>query len=79
MTQDPQTPASQASPDSTTDSDHSPAFSSPDFTLPGAAFGLMIGGGIATIYPVQAKAILTVAISVGWLGGFAATLAAESL
>lgn len=79
MTQDSQTPntQTQASLDTETSTDYTPAFSTPDFTLPGTAFGLMVGGGIATIYPAQAKAILTLAIGVGWMSGFALTLAAE--
>jgi hypothetical protein len=79
MTQDSSTPETQGSTESAISTNYSPAFSAPDLTLPGTAFGLLVGGGLATLYPAQAKLILTVGISVGWLGGFAATLAAEGM
>lgn len=73
-----ETPTADTDAQSDSSTEYTPTHLAPDMTLPGTFFGLLVGGGIATAYPEQAKTALTVGISVGWMVGFAATLAAES-
>lgn len=75
MTQDTSTVDNPAQTDSSTEYTHSRL--GPDMTIPGTLFGVLVGVGIATVYPEQAKAVLTLGVGGGWMLGFAATLIAE--
>lgn len=60
--------------DNTTPDEYTPTHLSPDMTLPGTAFGLLIGAGLVLSYPEYARSILTLSISIGWLLGFLLTI-----
>ena len=54
--------------------EHAPTRLAPDMTLPGLFLGVIVGVGLLTVYPEQARMVLTLSIAGGWLLGFMLTI-----